>query len=215
VVLGIVAIGGLFGVLVQGALTGFTGNLPEYQERLGALSAETVSWLGAIGVDLPEQALTAWFDPAKAMRIAGDLIKGMSSVLANALLILLTVIFILLEATTLPAKLQAALKRPDESIERLRDVMDSVNRYMGIKTLASLVTACVVWLMLRILGVDFAILWATSAFLLNFVPTIGSFIAAFRPCCWHWCNLVSKPRLLPPLVTSLLTPLSAISWSPS
>jgi AI-2 transport protein TqsA len=178
VVLGIVATGGLFGVLVQGALTGFSANLPEYQERLGTLSAETVSWLGAIGVDLPEQAITAWFDPAKAMKIAGDLIKGMSNVLANALLILLTVIFILLEATTLPAKLQAALKRPDESTERLRDVMDSVNRYMGIKTLTSLATACVVWLMLTILGVDFAILWAASAFLLNFVPTIGSFIAA-------------------------------------
>jgi predicted PurR-regulated permease PerM len=178
VILGIVAVGGLVGVLVQGALAGFSANLPEYQERLGALSADTVGWLGALGLDVPEQALNTWFDPAKAMGIAGDLIKGMSGVLANALLILLTVIFILFEATSLPAKLQAALKRPDESTERLRYVMDSVNRYMGIKTLTSLVTGLLVWLILVALDVDFAILWAVSAFLLNFVPTIGSIIAA-------------------------------------
>jgi predicted PurR-regulated permease PerM len=178
VVFGIIAIGGLVGALVQGALTGFTASLPDYQERLRALSTDIVTGLEGLGVSVPERALNTWFDPAKAMGIAGELVKGMSGVLANALLILLTVVFILFEATSLPAKLQAALKTPEASKQRLRHVMDSINQYMGIKTLTSLATGAVVWLMLTLLGVDFAILWAVSAFLLNFVPTIGSFIAA-------------------------------------
>jgi predicted PurR-regulated permease PerM len=49
---------------------------------------------------------------------------------------------------------------------------------MGIKSVTSLMTALVVWAWLSILGVDFASLWALMAFLLNFVPTIGSILAA-------------------------------------
>jgi len=178
VILGLIASGGMVGALVQGALTGFTDSLPEYQERLRELSSGVVSGLEGLGIAVPEQALNTWFDPAKAMGMAGELVKGMSGVLANALLILLTVIFILFEATSFPAKLQVALKTPEESKQRLRSVMESINQYMGIKTLTSLATGAVVWLMLTLLGVDFAILWAVSAFLLNFVPNIGSFIAA-------------------------------------
>ena len=49
---------------------------------------------------------------------------------------------------------------------------------MGIKSLTSLGTGLVIWAWLTILGVDYAVLWALIAFLLNFVPTIGSILAA-------------------------------------
>jgi AI-2 transport protein TqsA len=126
VVLGIIAVGGLVGALVQGALAGVTASLPDYQERLRALSTDIVTGLEGLGVAIPEQALNTWFDPAKAMGIAGELVRGMSGVLANALLILLTVVFILFEATSFPAKLQVALKTPEVSKQRLRHVMDSI-----------------------------------------------------------------------------------------
>jgi predicted PurR-regulated permease PerM len=84
----------------------------------------------------------------------------------------------LLEASSLPSKLRAALRAPEESLSHLRAVMQTINRYMALKASTSLLTGVLVWIWLRLLGVDFPAMWGTLAFLLNFVPTIGSFIAA-------------------------------------
>jgi len=56
--------------------------------------------------------------------------------------------------------------------------MESVNRYLIIKTAVSIATGAAVTLWLTILGVDYPILWGVVAFLFNFVPNIGSIIAA-------------------------------------
>lgn len=178
VVLVLSGVGLLLAGLVTGSLDGFRAKLPEYQERLTLLIAELVAWLAGHGIQVPREALETYVDPGKALGMAGDLISSLSGVLANALLILLTVAFILLEATGLPAKLRMALGAPDSSTERLSHMLDSVNQYMGIKTLISVVTGFLVWGWLSIFGVDFAVLWALFAFLLNFIPTIGSILAA-------------------------------------
>ncbi len=178
VVLGLIAISGAIAVLVTGSLDGFQANLPEYQARLRDLTGQLVQWLDRFGIHIPREALQTYVNPGKALGVAGDLIASLSGVLANALLILLTVVFILFEATSLPAKLKRALKTPEESTRRLEHVLDSVNQYMGIKSLTSLVTGVAIWLWLTLLGVDYALLWGLIAFLLNFVPTIGSIIAA-------------------------------------
>ena len=57
-------------------------------------------------------------------------------------------------------------------------MLSSVNQYMLIKTLASLATAALIWVWLWFLGLDFAVLWALLAFLLNFVPFVGSILMA-------------------------------------
>jgi predicted PurR-regulated permease PerM len=49
---------------------------------------------------------------------------------------------------------------------------------MVIKTLISLATGVLIGIWLFILGVDFPILWGFLAFLLNYVPNVGSTIAA-------------------------------------
>lgn len=174
----LVGLGGLIISLISGSLDRFLISLPDYQEKLKALTLESVEWLDGIGLHIPRDALTTYINPADAMGIAGDVISGVGGALTNALLILLTVIFILLEAAGLPAKLRAALKSPEVALARLDHVLVNVNRYMMIKTTTSLITGLLVWLWLTAIGVDFAVLWGLGAFLLNFVPTIGSFVAA-------------------------------------
>jgi len=115
------------------------------------------------------------------MRLAGTLLSGLSSVLTNAFLILLTVVFILLEAADLPKKLQAALRNPEKSLATIEKFSRSANRYVVIKTLISAITGFAISLWLLILGVDYPVLWGTLAFLLNYVPNIGSIIAAIPP----------------------------------
>ena len=56
--------------------------------------------------------------------------------------------------------------------------MTEIERYMLIKTLISLATGALVGTWLFILGVDFPILWGFLAFLLNYVPNVGSTLAS-------------------------------------
>lgn len=174
----LVAVGGGLGALFTSSLTTFNDNLANYQARLRTLSSELLRWLDGIGLPIPREALNSALDPSRALALAGELIKGLGSALTNALLILIAVVFMLLEASSLPSKLRAALRAPEESLAHLRAVMQTINRYMALKTSTSLLTGILVWIWLRLLGLDFPAMWGTLAFLLNFVPTIGSFIAA-------------------------------------
>jgi len=99
-------------------------------------------------------------------------------VLTNTFLILLTVIFILLEASSFPKKIRAGLKTPEKSIANFAKFTESVNRYLVLKTIFSLITGIFISGWLAVLGVDYALLWGLVAFLLNYVPNIGSIIAA-------------------------------------
>lgn len=53
-----------------------------------------------------------------------------------------------------------------------------MRRYLVIKTVASTVTGLLIYLGLIALGVKFAPLWGLVAFLMNFVPAVGSVLAA-------------------------------------
>jgi predicted PurR-regulated permease PerM len=88
------------------------------------------------------------------------------------------VIFILFEAVELPKKLSLAFSDASQSLGRFESFIKSVNRYLVIKTLVSILTGVLITCWMWVLGVDFPILWGVCAFLLNFVPNIGSIIAA-------------------------------------
>jgi len=96
----------------------------------------------------------------------------------NMFLVFLIVLFILIEASGFPGKLQAAFPNPEKTLGHFKAMTASVNQYMGVKAIFSLATGTLVWLLLALIGVDFAPTWGLLAFLLNFIPNIGSIIAA-------------------------------------
>lgn len=168
----------LLAVFVGRSVNNFSQQLPVYQQRLSAIMASSLDWLGDLGLDLSKSPLTDYFSPGKAMRMAANLLAGLTGLFTNLFLILLTVIFILVEASVFPKKIQAAFPDPEKTVGQFRTFMESVNRYLAIKTLFSLATGITIWLWLAVLGVDFAATWGMVAFFLNFVPNIGSIIAA-------------------------------------
>ncbi len=168
---------GLGALAVQSA-NAFTAKLPLYQERVTLIFTGMVAWLAPFGIQVSTDLLVDNFNPATAFTLAGNALAGFGSALSNSFLILLTVIFILAEATSFPKKLRDVLRRPDESMPYFVRFAENMNRYIAIKTSISLITGLTVTLLLWVLGVDFPILWGMLAFLLNFVPNIGSIIAA-------------------------------------
>ena len=174
----ILDVGGVLVLLGSGAVEGFRDSLPGYQERLGLLVAQFADWLEGLGLEGSREAVPDLFSPAEVIGLTRAVLAGLSGIAAEGLLILLTVVFILLEAPTLPAKLRVALNTTAHADGRFQQLFSSINRYMVIKTATSLGTAALVLALLTLLGIDFAILWAILAFFVNFVPFVGSVLMA-------------------------------------
>ncbi len=178
-VIGVVVIAAvLFGALVGTSIDNFSAQLPLYQERLDNLTGTFLAWLAEVGITIPQQTAAKLLDPAKAMQMAAVGLKGLGGLLTNTFLILLTVIFILLEAASFPTKLGAILHNPDTGLSRFSDLLKNINSYMAIKTATSALTGILVFAWLWVVGVDYPVLWGTLALLLNFVPNIGSILAS-------------------------------------
>jgi AI-2 transport protein TqsA len=166
------------GALAAQSVGEFTAKLPFYQDRLADLLRLIVLRLEPFGIDVSTDLVLAHLDPGMALALAGNTLRGLGGVLSNGFLILLTVIFILSEAASFPRKLREVLGHPDRDMPYFARFADNVNRYIGIKTTISVATGVIVGLSLALIGVDFPILWGLVAFLFNYVPNIGSIIAA-------------------------------------
>ena len=178
VVAGMITILLMIGVVVGTSINGFSSALPIYQTRL----REQVSALNALltskGIAGIDKVLLGYVKPEEVMKMTAGMLAGLGSALSNIVLILLTVTFILFEASSFPVKLRAVLGDPKKNFPQFTRFVDDIKRYMVIKTLISLATGVLIGIWLYILGVDFPILWGFLAFLLHYVPNIGFIIAA-------------------------------------
>ncbi len=205
VVIGMLMLLGVIGTLVGNSIDNFVAAIPRYQARLTEMvdslnlpfrqSAPETGLESGEGVTTPtmvsQKTLEAegggplnvmdYVNPGALMSLVGGTLKGLAGVLSNTLLVVLTMVFILLEAAGFPQKVRAALGRPDADLSRFSVMTSELQRYLGIKTVTSLATGILLGFWVAILGVDFPLLWGLVAFLLNFIPTLGSIIAAVPP----------------------------------
>ena len=156
----------------------FVRNLPEYSERLGQMSQRLTMWISGFGVEISRDSITQYLDLGAAIGVVGRLISGTQGALANGFFILITVILILAELPSIPNKWRLASPEAASSLRRFDAVAKKINRYMALKAGISLFTGLTVTLCLLVIGVDFPVLWGLLAFFLNFIPTIGSILAA-------------------------------------
>jgi predicted PurR-regulated permease PerM len=166
------------GALLVQSGNAFTARLPFYQERVIEIVRQAVAWLGGFGVEINSDLALNFLNPGMALDLAGNLLRSLGGVMSDSFFILLTVIFILGEASSFPRKLREVLRDPDSEMPLFSRFAENVNRYIAIKTSTSLATGFLVSLCLWAIEVDFPVLWGLLAFLLNFVPNIGSIIAA-------------------------------------
>jgi AI-2 transport protein TqsA len=179
VLLGLFGIGAALGSLLGTSINEFTRSLPAYQARFATVVDQVTATMSNFGVDLGDATSEANpFNPKATLGLVGNLAGNLGSLLNNAFLLFLTVCFILLEASSFPHKVREAFGHSPEVDDRMTEIGESIRRYLGIKTLTSMLTGFLAYAILIVLGVKFAPLWALVAFLLNFVPAIGSVLAA-------------------------------------
>ncbi len=166
------------GAIIARSLNELTTKLPSYQERLFEQSNQVLDFLEDQGMAAPELELREAVGFATGLRLVGDTAATLSRLAGNAFIILLITIFLLLEAAMLPAKFKAMRGLSDKTRFALRQMVENLRHYMGMKTVMSLLTGLLIGVLLFVMKVEYPILLGTLAFLLNYIPTIGSLVAA-------------------------------------
>lgn len=176
---GLVILFSLVGMLVGNALNDFSLHLPEYEASLRQRLGGTFEWLSGKGIHLPKSNIMEALDPGVLFGYMTGALKGFGSVLTNGFVILLTTVFMMLEGVEFKEKIAYLYaKRHSDGKEHLTQILEKINHYMALKTAMSFATGFSVYIMLTIFGLDYPVLWGVIAFLLNFIPNIGSIIAA-------------------------------------
>ena len=177
VLLGVLFIFFIIGQLIGGSVAQFTNDAPKYTVRLNEIVASTFQSLNDIGFNVSTEQLKEMFNAGKIMSATAGMLGELSGLMGNTFIIIFIVIFLLLELNVFAVKTIAIVDKPGESLKYLNEIGQSIRHYLGIKTLVSLLTGFLVWIGMLIIGVEYAILWAMIAFLLNYIPNIGSIIA--------------------------------------
>ncbi|WP_395344245.1 AI-2E family transporter [Ningiella sp. W23] len=178
VILLMVVIGFMLAGLITQSLAEFRQNMPVYRDQLSGEFAWIADKLARFNIHINRELVSEHLDPGLAMNVATNFITGLGTVLSNVFLILLTVLFMLFEADSMPRRVHVAMADPDMKLTHIDRFLTSVNQYLVIKMLVSMGTGAFIGIWLYILGVDHFMLWAVLAFMLNFIPNIGSIIAA-------------------------------------
>jgi AI-2 transport protein TqsA len=168
------------GALLYASGKSFAAELPAYEKRLADISKGLET--GIRGIPLKFN-LSSFLETVDARKIAGVVLSALGpfmSFISKLFLIFLFLVFIIAGRGNALKKVRQAVS-PDRAV-RITGVLEAINaqvqRYLAIKTVMSLVNGLTVWLVLAAFHVDFAFIFGFLAFILNYVPSIGSAISA-------------------------------------
>jgi AI-2 transport protein TqsA len=152
----------------------FAKVMPQHLERV---SAEFTEWLSDHSFATNSPDLSQSFQ-APMIVVVTSIAGGLATTVSNLLVVTILLSFMLLEADSLPTKLQVAFGAENKAMSKIREFELDLQRYLVVKTLISLATGISVGIMCWAMGLDFALLLGVIAFLLNFIPNLGSIIAS-------------------------------------
>ena len=178
VLIGILVIFLVIGGLIGESLADFAKDAPKYEERLKTIFQNIMVQLNQMGIEINSEQLMQILDPGKILNFSANMVGQLGGIMSNSFLIMLITIFILLEINGFVLKTRVIELKHGNSLKYLNKIGESIRNYLSIKTIVSLLTGVLITIYLYIIGVDYAILWGVIAFMLNYIPNIGSIIAA-------------------------------------
>jgi predicted PurR-regulated permease PerM len=171
-----------------------------YGVRLNEIVAQAHAALGLRGEPPTVDVILARINPTTLVREIGSAVQ---SVAADTVFILIFLAFLFSAAGTFSKKLDYIFADPRErarAAEVFASIRVSMERYIWLQTVVSLITCALTYPTLLLIGLDNALFWTFLIFFLNYIPTIGSIIAVALPTAFA---LVQFPNLLPVAATAV------------
>lgn len=178
VYVGILTVFIVFGEIIGNSASSFSQDAPAYEKNLDEMGNAVLQVFQDKGINISTDKVADILEPSKVMSYTAGLLSQMGSFMGNAVTIFFLALFLLLELDSIKIKAEAIVKNTNVTLSYLNVIGESIRHYLSIKTMTSLLTGLVIWILLTIMGVNYAVIWALLAFLLNYIPNIGSILAA-------------------------------------
>lgn len=172
-----VAIMVFFGSVIFDAIKEFSARLPELQAKFNDVLQGISARLVRFGVEFDVQGLGV--DPNEVAAQISILLRKTGSIVSTGFFIFIMVSFMVFESSMMDEKIRYFSQRSHATHTFVKKFASNLKKYLLIKTIASACTGALIGLGLWVLGVPYAALWGILAFVLNFIPTIGSIVAVF------------------------------------
>jgi len=166
--------------IVIDTIRSMTARLPDYEERFQIFFSQLPDFLGLGDIE----SVTDLVQEINLGATAGPVFDTLTNLLASVILVIIYVIFLLLERKLFRIKLKNLLK-DKSTYDNFRNILSQINEsirtYISVKIFTSFLTGFLSYLVMEIMGLDFAIFFAFLIFLLNFIPSLGSITATSLP----------------------------------
>jgi predicted PurR-regulated permease PerM len=178
----IILVFGALIIMLVVAMDRLIAAVPTYADALENTKQALADFLISLGINrLDVSILFDLLEPGELVGVAASFLSGLVGALSNVVLVLLIVIFLLVDAFSIPAKVTKAIESGNQYVRRIADFGKDIRQYVYITTIVGLATGILDTIFFLIMGVDFAVLWGILAFLLSYIPTIGFWLAAIPP----------------------------------
>lgn len=156
----------------------------DFTARIAEKYNELMDWLGNFGLEEQARALVRSpqdiFDTQQLVSLVQSISGQAISFVTTCTLVLVLMTFMLGEAKLFKKNLHR-LPNSTKGKEDFTVALRGIQRYLFIKTVASACTGALAWWACAAMEVPFAFLWGVVAYVLNYIPTIGSIVAAIPP----------------------------------
>ena len=201
----------LFAIVVAATIRDISEVAPAYQANLEALLAQVASRYDMEVQEIWAEVRAVTIDRLDVRNLILRALGGFTSVGATVFFVVIYAAFLMAERQGFARKIATALPNEDTAQKALRilgDIDRKVSDYLSIKTLINLILGTISFVILRALGVDFALFWALVIALLNYIPYVGSYIGVAFPVLLSLAQFGSIGMTL--LVAALLTAVSVV-----
>lgn len=162
----------------------------EYSQQIDTQLEKFESWGTHFGIDTKEGSIPTFQEMVREYwntdRMLGlinstSLVERFTSLASQSFFVVILMIFVLAESKRYSEKVRGVLDEHGPDLSRFQRSTVDIQHYLLLKAAVSLLTGILAWISCLVIGVEFALLWGVVAFLLNFIPVIGSIVAALPP----------------------------------
>jgi len=188
--------------VVSGVIPEVQRNAPKYAEKLKGRASEY-----SIAIDQHLEKMERWtklgnndegalrsiptfkemfnryWDTERFVALIGqtDIVGRFTSLASKTVFVIILMSFFLAESRRFALNVDEVLRQRGPDLRRFQNSSKDIQNYLLLKSAVSFGTGLLAWGGCTLMNVEFALLWGLVAFVLNFIPVIGSIVAGIPP----------------------------------